>query len=124
LSGKISLAARIRLLFFKKTFRKKIASWDGITKKYEFVGTLNQPLSNSAQSDYQLSQIPFPDGVGNLEASFNSTPVGAVLPVSTLGGVSDPGACSCVDLNKPCIQSTDCCSDYVCDTGKCTELVK
>jgi hypothetical protein len=121
LSGKINLAVRIRLLFFKKTFRKKIAEWDGLTKTFEFVGKMNQPLAGMAESDVQMSEIPFPDGDGNLEAAFDVTPVGPVLPVSSLGHTSAPGACSCVDRFGLCTADGDCCNSYKCLPDLATE---
>lgn len=118
LSGKINLAARIRLLFFKKTFRKKIAEWKGLTTKYEFVGKLEQPLAGSAQSELVKSDVPYPDGDGNLEAAFNATPVGPAYPVNTLGSTSSPGACGCVALGATCTANIDCCNSdlYKCVT--------
>jgi hypothetical protein len=123
LSGKISLAARIRLLFFKKTFRKKIAEWAGLTKTYNFVGKLEQPLEGAVQSDVMMSDIPFPDGLGDLEAAFNATPIGIDLPVTNLGDTTTPGACSCVDLNNPCTASSDCCNGYECRANTSGALV-
>lgn len=116
LSGKINLAARVRLLFFKKTFRKKIAEWNGLTTKYEFVGKLEQPLAGSAQSELAKSDVPYPDGDGNLEAAFNITPVGPAYPVNTLGSTSSPGACGCVALGATCTANIDCCNS---DVYKC-----
>ncbi len=34
MSGELNAAARVHFLFFSKTFRKKIADWDGFPKKY------------------------------------------------------------------------------------------
>jgi len=119
LSGKINLAVRIRLLFFSKTFRKKVAEWQGLTTKYEFVGKLDKPLSGTAQTDVLVEDIPFPDGAGNLEQSFNATPIGVVLPVNNLGGTSAPGACSCVDPGKACTSNSDCCNARHCLQGVC-----
>jgi hypothetical protein len=41
LSGRLDLQARVRLLFFKKTFRKVIAQWSGTDPiTYAFMGAL------------------------------------------------------------------------------------
>ncbi len=38
LSGNISLAARVKLLFFKKTFRQKLLEWTGLAQEFTLVG--------------------------------------------------------------------------------------
>lgn len=45
LAGNINLQARIRLLFFSKTFKKILASWSGIPFDLSFVGAI-QPVQN------------------------------------------------------------------------------
>lgn len=40
LSGNVNLQARIRLLFYKKTFKKILAKWNGITFDHSFVGSI------------------------------------------------------------------------------------
>jgi hypothetical protein len=49
LSGQIDLQARVRLLFFKKTFKKKIADWPGFEFDYVFVGGAgeSEPLAGA-----------------------------------------------------------------------------
>lgn len=38
LSGQIDLAARVKLLFFKKTFRQKLVEWKGLEQSFTLVG--------------------------------------------------------------------------------------
>jgi hypothetical protein len=118
LAGKINLAARVRLGFFKKTFRKRIADWEGATTRYDFVGSRGVPLGGNTESDVAHDDVPYP-GLGDLEAAFDATPLGPDLPVSTLGGTDTPGACGCADLQSACSSDSDCCNNYICSNDVC-----
>jgi hypothetical protein len=49
LAGELNLQARVNLLFFKKTYKKKLADWDGFTEDFTFMGGAgeDEPLSDS-----------------------------------------------------------------------------
>jgi len=123
LSGKLSLAARVRLLFFSKTFRKKLADWKGFEKKFEFVGKLGSPNRNSRTFDLALTDIPFPEP-SNVEAAFNLTPVGSGGDVLELGPTNSPGVCG--TALKPngasCGTGAECMSRF-CPAGTCETRV-
>jgi hypothetical protein len=46
LSGEMDLAARVHILFFKHTFRKKLFSWAGITHTFPLVGGSSNPTAS------------------------------------------------------------------------------
>ena len=50
LSGNVNLQARIRLLFYKKNFKKVLASWNGLVFEKSFVGSV------AAVSDLELPE--------------------------------------------------------------------
>jgi hypothetical protein len=59
LSGQIDLAARINLLFYKKTFRKKIADWNGIRKVWEFVADNGEAIQGNPDFGLYGEDLPF-----------------------------------------------------------------
>jgi len=131
MSGQVDLAARIRLLFFKKTFRKKIASWKGFTQTYAFVGTIGSPLDGTKSFDLNYDDIPYPEGF-NLAKAFQVTPQPASLPASAadLGpkSMNIPGVCNSLaptctvhQLNDPCVTDFDCCGTGACIDGHCKQ---
>ena len=121
LSGRVDLAARVRLLFFKKTFRKKIADWKGFERRYSFVGQLGSPMSGSRTFDAVFPDVPYPEP-DQVEAAFNATPVGPGGDVGLLGPTTMPGLCGnpnpCKPRNEPCGGPADCCA-AVCNLGFC-----
>ncbi len=121
LSGKLDLAARVRLLFFKKTFRKKLADWTGYKKTFDFIGHANAPMLGEKTYDPVSSDIPFPEPDG-VELAFNATPVGPGGDVSQLGPTNSPGVCGNPVPCKPtgtCQANADCCSGTCTEAGLC-----
>ncbi|HYP99040.1 MAG TPA: PQQ-binding-like beta-propeller repeat protein [Polyangiaceae bacterium] len=113
LSGKLDLACRVRLLFFKKTFRKKIADWKGFTKTFDFIGHPAQPMTGARTYDAVSSDIPYPEP-DNIEVAFNASPVGPGGDVAGLGPTTSPGVCGNPNpcANPPggaCQANADCC---------------
>lgn len=125
LSGQIDLAVRIRLLFFKKTFRKKIAKWDGFSKRYEFVGELGSPSQNTSEFDYALPTVPFP-AVDNTQV-FSEGVLAPEVPLNELGPADFPGQCgtppACLRLGSSCERDDDCCSNYCTPVGRVCDTV-
>lgn len=71
LSGNIDLQARVNLLFYKKTFSKKLAHWNGFNHDYVFFGSslslgpdgkpAINPLSGHPDYGAAFEQVPFVD---------------------------------------------------------------
>lgn len=108
LKGQLDLAARINLWFTTKTFRRKLASWNGFKKTYNFVGRANDPIKSQRNYGTYEENTPYPQLV-----DFSALPGDAGEPsvdLATLGPKSMPGICgnppSCTTVNNPCGNGT------------------
>jgi hypothetical protein len=68
LDGEVSLALRVRLLFFKKTWRKKLASFEGFSKRISWVGDFKIPIGEPLPVP-GLDKLPIP-AIGGPEPGF------------------------------------------------------
>ncbi len=93
LSGKIDLQARVRMLFFKKTFKKVIAKWDSSGQlDYQFTGALANDMLLPAEGDADAGWLSEPNYYVDPDA-LDTT------PLATTGGTCvepDLRACSVV----------------------------
>lgn len=127
LSGQIDLAARIDLLFFDITFRKKLASWRGFKKNYNFVGKYRDPFENASDFGSFEDDVPFVVADRFHDSYVDQT--SPLQPFYTLGPPDFPGVCGtpllCAALDQQCGPSPQgnisCCGGLFCNavTFKC-----
>jgi outer membrane protein assembly factor BamB len=112
LSGQVDLAVRIHFLFFKKTFKKKIADWKGFTSQYEFLGKIGQPTESGSDLERVTPDVPFP-APDNLTV-LAEAPLAPELPLDQLGPANSPGQCGtppeCKASGDLCNRPSECCS--------------
>jgi hypothetical protein len=95
LSGKIDLVARIRLLFFKKTYAYRLTEWEGFTQElFLLVGGSGAPLNENADYGTHADRIAH-TGVSAISDGARPTTPNPLLPF--------PGKVG----NEPCIPIPD-----------------